>query len=59
MFKESKPLSCEAIQVSDQMRCERCDLLWDINDPEPPKCKTGKELYLRTKTKLKRVNNND
>lgn len=32
-------LECKAYQVSDQMRCERCDLLWDINDPEPPGCR--------------------
>ena len=38
MFKESKPPSCEARQQSDQMRCEKCNLLWDMNDPEPPEC---------------------
>ena len=29
---------CEAQQVSDQMRCERCGLVWDMNDPDPPEC---------------------
>ena len=56
MFKESQPLNCEARQVSDQMRCERCDLLWDTNDPEPPTCLTGKELFNRQRDKLKRDN---
>ena len=48
--------SCEARQVSDQMRCERCDLLWDINDIDPPECLTGQELFERVKTKLHEVN---
>lgn len=29
---------CEARRQCDQMRCEKCDLLWDLNDPEPPTC---------------------
>jgi len=33
------PLDCEARQMSDQMRCERCDLTWDMNDPDAPHCK--------------------
>jgi hypothetical protein len=24
--------------MSDQMRCDLCNLTWDINDPEPPTC---------------------
>ena len=55
MFKESQPIECEAVQVSDQMRCERCNLLWDINDPEPPKCL---EFEIQ-RNKLKRVNHNE
>ena len=30
---------CEAVQVSDQMRCERCGVIYDVNDPDPPDCK--------------------
>ena len=30
---------CEARQISDQMNCQRCGLVWDMNDPEPPQCK--------------------
>ncbi len=32
------PNSCTARQVSDQMRCEVCDLTWDTNDTDPPPC---------------------
>jgi len=35
---------CDARQVSDQMSCHRCDLLWDINDQDPPKCLTSDEV---------------
>lgn len=30
---------CEAVQFSDQMRCDRCGLSYDVNDPDPPDCK--------------------
>lgn len=30
---------CEARQHSDQMICVKCGLVWDTNDPDPPKCK--------------------
>lgn len=29
---------CTARQCSDQMNCDRCGLVWDMNDPEPPEC---------------------
>lgn len=29
---------CAAYQVSDQMSCPKCGLIWDVNDPEPPQC---------------------
>jgi len=29
---------CEARQYSDQKVCHRCNLVWDMNDPEPPEC---------------------
>jgi len=32
------PDRCEAVQVSDQMNCRRCGLVWDMNDPSPPEC---------------------
>lgn len=35
---------CSARQYSDQKQCDRCGLIWDMNDPDPPKCKTDEEL---------------
>lgn len=29
---------CRAYQASDQMICP-CGLQWDVNDPEPPRCR--------------------
>lgn len=29
---------CDIHQHSDQMKCHRCNLTWDTNDPDPPKC---------------------
>lgn len=31
--------SCQATCIGDQMICESCSLVWDLNDPEPPPCK--------------------
>lgn len=33
---------CKARQESDQMCCGQCGLAWDVNDPEPPKCRDRK-----------------
>ena len=30
---------CEAHQFSDTMKCDRCELVWDTNDTNPPMCK--------------------
>lgn len=38
--------TCEARQQSDQKRCERCDLLWHMNDPDPPQCKTAHDIAM-------------
>jgi hypothetical protein len=32
-------MTCKAKQYSDQMQCDACGLSWDMNDPEPPKCR--------------------
>lgn len=32
---------CKVYQMSDQMRCDLCNLTWDINDTEPPLCQSG------------------
>ncbi len=34
----SRRPNCGARQYSDQMMCDRCTLVWDMNDPEPPDC---------------------
>lgn len=36
--------SCEARQYSDQMNCQRCGLVWDMNDEDPPECLTDRQL---------------
>lgn len=33
---------CMAYQASDQMICHKCNLVWDINDPDPPECVSAK-----------------
>jgi hypothetical protein len=41
-------MTCQARQYGDQRQCAACGLIWDINDPEPPKCKPAsrrKETY--------------
>ena len=34
----SSTRACLARQFSDQMCCDRCNLLWDVNDLSPPRC---------------------
>lgn len=34
---------CKAMRMSDQMVCRACNLVWDVNDPEPPECKAEQE----------------
>lgn len=36
---------CAAVQHSSLMVCERCDLQWDTNDPDPPKCRPRSVCY--------------
>lgn len=31
--------ACQAVQHSDQMSCDRCNLTWDTNDSSPPACR--------------------
>lgn len=35
---------CWAKQHSDQMKCDLCNLVWDVNDPSPPSCIASIEL---------------
>ena len=32
-------MTCDAHQQSDEMWCARCNLRWDVNDPDPPPCR--------------------
>ena len=31
-------MRCKARQISDQMNCTTCGLVWDVSDPDPPAC---------------------
>ncbi len=35
---------CSAVQYSDQKVCNKCGLTWDMNDDDPPDCRTPREL---------------
>jgi len=49
----SKPRTgCSARQQSDQMTCDRCGLVWDMNDPDPPACLSERE---RVRVRLRRL----
>ena len=39
-------MNCRARQYSDQMICHTCGLAWDMNDPEPPKCKLNHKVLV-------------
>ena len=41
---------CKAYQASDQMICP-CGLQWDVNDPEPPQCKTKRIAQIKNHIK--------
>ena len=47
-----KRTGCQAYQVSDQMSCPSCGLVWDMNDPDPPACRT---IQQREVEKMKQV----
>lgn len=34
----NKSSECKAQVHGDQWYCDICQLVWDIDDPEPPKC---------------------
>lgn len=31
-------MTCKAYQVSDQMMCDQCSLVWDMNTDDRPEC---------------------
>jgi Domain of unknown function (DUF5664) len=34
---------CKAKQQSDEMFCAKCNMRWDVNDPQPPVCAPPQE----------------
>lgn len=46
---KEKPFICEARQFSDQMVCEHCRTVWDVNDPQPPACKREDRVSFEVK----------
>ena len=45
--------TCEAKQYSDQMYCGKCGFTWDMNDPDPPKCLSSKQIGERALSEIK------
>lgn len=43
--------SCEAETIGQEHACTRCSYVWDLNDPEPPQCKTDSELLVERNTR--------
>lgn len=39
-------------QYGDEMHCSHCGKTWDVNDPEPPACKTGDDYIREMRTRL-------
>lgn len=39
-------MPCKAYQASDQMVCTHCVLSWDVNDPDPPRCRVVEQESL-------------
>ncbi len=52
---DARPQLCEARQQSDQKCCNRCGLLWDMNDPEPPECLTERQVSNAALANLREV----
>lgn len=51
----SKPHKCLARRYSDQMICEACGLIWDVNDSEPPTCHKSERRTVRVERAEDRV----
>lgn len=56
--------SCQARTSGTERHCHRCGYTWDLNDPEPPTCKTDKQIRIekgeahlaRLREKMKNAN---
>lgn len=44
-------VKCAARTIGQELHCSRCGYVWDVNDPEPPKCKTLRDLYVEKQSK--------
>ena len=40
----------------DQYYCSRCGRTWDVDDTEPPDCKSGHDMFIEMRDELKRIN---
>ena len=47
---------CERRLNRDCVTCTRCKLQWDYDEPNPPNCKTGKELFNYERERLRWLN---
>lgn len=45
------PKSCAGRVYGSETHCSRCGYVWDTNDPDPPKCKTPRDLYVEKQSK--------
>ena len=35
---------CQSYTRGQDNHCDRCGYVWGINDPDPPQCKTDKQI---------------
>jgi len=48
------PKPCHARQHLYNIQCTRCDLNWDTDDKDPPKCLTNSEIGRRTLQRIQK-----
>lgn len=46
MSNNDRRSGCEARQYSDQKQCDRCGLIWDMNDDDQPECLTNEQVLV-------------
>lgn len=58
-----RKIGCRAKPHSDQMYCNRCEVIWDTNDPDPPECKSknwrSKQIAVEAIAQMKRKFTNE
>ncbi len=49
---------CKAVVIGTEHHCDSCNLVWDINDDDPPKCRQhlvdGKKVLIDLIKKVKK-----